>query len=146
MKVVKARYYEATNEIIPLDPQPIRVGGRWNHERTGTDERGEFVVIDFISEESVYFDYDAVSPIESKELKVTTEAEWLKPAILDTVNTDLLLSESVPTVDVNISEKLVTTNTEMNQAISLTVIEKLTKTIKQLFLSALDVVTSTFRK
>jgi hypothetical protein len=146
MKVVKARYYEASNEIIPLDPQPIRVNGKWDYQRSGTDEKGDFVVIDFITEESVYFDYDAGGLQEAKELKVTTEEEWAQPATLDTASMDLLPLESVPTVDASTLEKSLITSTEMSQATSQTVIEKLIQIIVQPFLSAYAAIISIFRE
>lgn len=147
MKVMKTKYYESTGDLIPLDPQPLRsIDGTWDYERSGTDELGDFVVIDFITEESVYFDYDTGPVGQSSELKITTEEEWLKPATLDIASMDILLSESVPTVDANISEKLPTTDLRMNQATSQTVIEKLMQTIGQLYSSALDVIAWIFRK
>lgn len=146
MKVVKAKYYEASNEIIPLNPQPIRINGAWVYERAGMDAKGEYVVIDFISEDSVYFDYDANGTTETKELQVTTEEEWHKPAILDTENMDLLLSESAHTVDANILEKSVITNIEQNQVTSQMGIVKLIQIIKQRCLSVLGAITSIFRK
>ena len=151
MKTVKARYYEATEDIIPLDPQPIRkFDGTWDYERTGTDENGDFVVIDFITEGNQYLSYDSEKPptkamLESPLAKLEiTEDEWNKPATLDIENMDSLLS-SVVNVDANISESLVTTNTEMNQVTSLMETKNTTSTIKQLFLSALDAVKSNFR-
>jgi hypothetical protein len=147
MKVVKAKYYEATNELIPLDPQPsIRVNGRLQYDRTGTDDKGDFVVIDFISEEATYLEYTAKDGGgDAFDLKITTEEEWLQPATLNTENMDLLLSEDALTVDANTSEKLATTNTEMNQVTSLTGIAKLKATIARLFFSAYDAIISIFR-
>lgn len=149
MKVVKTKYYEKTGELIPLDPQPVREpNGEWNYERKGNDELGDFVVIDFITEEPVYLDYDtAQGQINTtSELKITTEEEWLKPATLDIASMDIQLSEDAPTVDASILEKSLTTDLKMNQATSQTVIEKLMQTIGQLYCNVLGAIKWIFRK
>lgn len=152
MKIVKARYYKATEEIIPLNPQPIRrFDGTWDYERTGTDENGDFVVIDFATEGDHYLSYDSEKPptkamLESPLVRLEiTEDEWNKPAILDIENMDSLLS-SVVNVDANISENLVTTSTEMNQATSPMETKSIISTTKQLFLNAYDAVKLNFQR
>lgn len=145
MKVVKAKYYEKTNEIVQLDPQPIRdVDGRWNYERSGFDEKGNFVVIDFISEESVYFEYDAKGIDEKKELIITTEEEWNKTLTLDIESMDSTDQKPVESVDVLISQKSNITNTKMSQATSTTVIGKFLQIIAQLFSNVWAVIKSIF--
>jgi hypothetical protein len=92
MKVVKTKYYEASNNLVPLDPQPVRsVDGKWNYERSGTDELGNYVVIDFISEEPVFLEYDAEGNKEKTELTIITEDEWNKTLTLDIENTDITI-------------------------------------------------------
>ena len=148
MKVVKAKYYEESGEIIPLDPQPtLRVNGVLQYDRKGTDEKGEFVVIDFISEEATYFEYEADnSGKEASDFKITTEEEWSKPATQNTENMASLLLNDVDTVNVSTLEKSSTTNTKMNLATSRMAIGNLIQTIVQRCLNALDVVISIFRK
>ena len=89
MKVVKAKYYQETNEVVTLDPQPERsADGTWGYERTGKDEKGDFVVIDFITEESQYFEYIANDSSTTLSFKETTEEEWNKTETLDIESMD----------------------------------------------------------
>jgi hypothetical protein len=147
MKVVKAKYYKETSDLIPLDPQPVRgIDGTWDYERTGKDEKGEYVVIDFITEESHFFEYNASEDTTNKELKETTEEEWNQTAILDIETMDLMLQSNVQNVDVNISQELVTTNTKTNRPTFLTAIGKLTSIIEQLFCSVYNAITKNFQR
>jgi hypothetical protein len=135
MKTIKAKYYEETKEIIPLDPQPLRVKGEWKLERVGTDEKGEYCIIDFMVEGDTYFDYDAGKQNITQPLEVTiTEEEWNKPveSNIETIDTQKFLDALA---EEPISQKSPTISIEMNQPISLMEIEKLTPTIKQRFLN-----------
>lgn len=146
MKVVKAKYYKETNDLIPLDPQPQRnVDGTWNYDRTGIDEKGEYTVIDFITEESHFFEYDAVKDMTSKELKETTEEEWNKTETPDIETMDLILQGNVTNVDVNTSQESATTNSKTSPRTFSTAIEKLMSTIGQLFSSAYNAITKSFQ-
>lgn len=146
MKVVKARYYETTNEIVPLDPQPVRnVDGTWDYQRAGSDEKGEFVVIDFISEEAHYFEYEANGDTISKDLKETTEEEWNKTETRDIESMDLILRSNAVSVDVSTLQELPTTNLKMNLPTSSTVTERLTSIIVRLFSSAYNAILKIFR-
>lgn len=145
IKTIKAKYYEESKEVIPLDPQPIRIKGEWNYERTGTDEKGEYCIIDFMMEGDTYFDYDAAKQNTHQPLEVTiTEEEWNKPVENNTATIDTqkfldALAEE-PTL-----QKLVTTNTETIPQISLMETEKLTPTIKQRFLNVCTAMKLLFR-
>jgi hypothetical protein len=147
MKTIKAKYYEESKQIIPLDPQPVRVQGQWMYERTGTDELGEFCIIDFIVEGDTYFDYDAATQKTHQPLEVKiTEEEWNQEpkSNTETINTQKfldVLDAKEPT-----SQELPTTNTEMNQLISLMVTEKPTLTIRQRFSNVLHAISLLFRK
>lgn len=146
MKVVKAKYYKESNDLIPLDPQPKRnVDGTWDYERTGVDEKGEFTVIDFITEESHFFEYNASEDILSKELKETTEEEWNKIEILDIETMDSILQGNAENVDVSTSQELATTNTKTSLRTFSTAIEKSMSTIGRLFSSAYNAITKSFR-
>lgn len=145
MKVVKAKYYEETNEIIQLDPQPVRdVDGKWDYERSGSDEKGNFVVIDFISEKPVYFGYNADSINEKNELTIITEEEWNKTPTLDIENMDITGQEPVESVDVLTLQRSSTTNTKTSQATFTMVIERLLQTTAQLFSNAWAAIKSIF--
>lgn len=144
MKTIKAKYYEETKEIVPLDPQPLRVKGEWKLERVGTDEKGEYCIIDFMVEGDTYFDYDAGKQNTTQPLEVTiTEEEWNKPANnTETIDTQKFLDALA---EVATSPKSAITNTETNQQISLTDTEKLIPTIGQRFLNACYAIKSIFQ-
>jgi hypothetical protein len=145
MKVVKAKYYDKTDEIIQLDPQPVRgVDGKWDYERSGSDEKGNFVVIDFISEKPVYFGYNADGINEKNELTIITEEEWNKTPTLDIENMDITGQEPVESVDVLTLQKSSTTNTKTSQATFTMVIERLLQTTAQLFSNAWAAIKSSF--
>ena len=146
MKVVKAKYYKETNELIPLDPQPIRsVDGTWNYERTGVDEKGEFNVIDFITEESHFFEYNACEAILSKELKETTEEEWNQTETLDIETMDSILQSNVENVDVSTSQESAIISSKTSPQISLTETGKSMSIIARLFYNAYNAITKSFR-
>jgi hypothetical protein len=147
MKVVKAKYYKETNEIIPLDPQPKRkADGAWDYERLGVDEKGEFNVIDFITEESHFFEYDISDGTINKELKETTEEEWNKTETLDIETMDSILQGNVENAAVNTSQESVTTSTKMNPQTSLTETGKSMSTIGQLFYNAYNAIIKSFQR
>lgn len=78
MKMIKAKFYPETNEVIPLDPQPIRVQGQFERiPSTGTDEIGEYIIIDFVQEKDVLFEYDTKAPPKREsDLLEIKEEEW----------------------------------------------------------------------
>jgi hypothetical protein len=125
----------------------VRVKGVYDYQRAGTDEKGEFVVIDFISEESTYFEYDVTKQNTREPLEVIiTEEEWKTPTEKDTATIETqnyldVLNASAPT-----SPKLPITNTEMNKQTCLTDKEKLTQTIARYYCNALAAIKSAFRQ
>ncbi len=147
MKVVKAKYYEETNEISPLDPQPIRnKDGSWSYERFGLDEKGKFVIIDFISEDSKYFEYEASEELVIKDLKETTEEEWNKPVTLDIESMDSTLQKNAGTVDVNTLQEFLTTNTKTSPPTFSTGIGKLMSIIGRLFSNVCNAIKKSYRR
>lgn len=147
IKTIKAKYYEESKEVIALDPQPVRVKGQWNYERTGTDEKGEYCIIDFMIEGETYFDYDAANQNTYQPLEVKiTEEEWNQEPKdkSETINTQRfldVLDAKEPTL-----QELPTTNIGTNPQTSLTVTEKLIQTTKQFCLSVYNATSSLFRK
>lgn len=147
MKVVKAKYYEETNEIIPLDPQPERnKDGSWSYERLGSDDKGKFVVIDFISEDSTYFEYAALGELATKDLKETTEEEWNKPVTLDIESMDSILQGDAEIVDVNTSQEFPIINTKTSPQTFSMGIGKLMSIIGRLFSSVCNAITKSYRR
>lgn len=146
MKVLKVKLYEDTQEIVPLDPQPVKVNGQWNYDRSGTDEKGDYVVIDFITEESTYLEYNATGEVATSNLQVTTEEEWNKPAISDTEILKALELNSAQDVSLPTLPKCLITNTETNQQTSLTETESSTLTTKSRSLGVWDVIISKFQR
>lgn len=76
MKQIKAKMYpdvlddQGNAKIIPMRPSLTAVTDK--KEFSGTDETGEYVVIDLIVGEETYFEYDA----ETKTEKEVGETEW----------------------------------------------------------------------
>lgn len=144
-KVVKAKYYAETGDIIPLDPQPVRVQGLYSYARSGTDEAGEYVVIDFMTEEDVYFGYDAANQLTSQPLEINiTEDEWNKPVENDTETMDMQNQGNAGNANPPTLQKSPTINLKMSPQTCLTVIGKSTPTIKQRFSNVWDAITSNF--
>lgn len=147
IKVIKAKYYQITNEIVPLDPQPVRDNqGRWDYQRSGTDEKGEFVVIDFLTEDAVYLEYDATSDKTKEDLQVTTEDEWNRPVTLDIESMEAKLQNDAQTVDVITLQESHTTSLKTSQQTCSTVIERLLLTIVRLFSNAYNAIIKNFRQ
>jgi hypothetical protein len=146
MKVVKAKYYQETNEVVTLDPQPKRsTDGTWDYERTGKDEKGDLVVIDFITEESQYFEYIANDSSTTLSFKETTEEEWNKTETLDIESMDLILQSNVQDAAVSISPELPVINTKTSHQTFLMATGKLIRTIVQPFFSVYNAIIKNFR-
>jgi hypothetical protein len=146
-KLVKAKYYKEPDLIVVIDPQPERVRGQWAYQRSGTDELGEWVVIDYITGNDNLAEYDTSTTQLGNTIVVNeiTEDEWNKPATLDIENMDLLLSSNVQNVDVSTLQESHTTSLKTNQQIYSTETEKLWSTIVRLFLNVYDAIMSRFR-
>lgn len=147
-KLVKAKYYKESDLIVVMDPQPERVRGQWAYQRVGTDELGEWSVIDYITGNDSLAEYDTSTTQLGDTVVVNeiTEDEWNKPATLDIENMDLLLSSNVQNVDVSTSQESHTTSLKTNPQIYSTETEKWWSIIVRLFLSVYAVITSKFRQ
>lgn len=146
MKVLKAKYYSETQEVIPLDPQPVRINGVYNYERSGTDEKGEYVVIDFMIEGDTLMEYDTKKQNRAEPLEVIiTEEEWNKQIVIDIDQDTTELKENVANVEVTSLQKSSTINTEKKELISTMETEKSTQTIVRFFLNVWDAIKSIFR-
>lgn len=152
MKVIKVKYYEDIDDdeekIVPLDPQPVKKNGEWDYEKKGTDEKGDYIVIDYIIEDPVYINYDSEKPtdLKAKELDIITEEEWNETVTLDIESMDLTSHENVESVDANTSQEFTTTNSKTNRQTCSTGIGKSTSTIGRLFSSVCNAITSSFRR
>ena len=143
MKVVKAKYYSVTEEIVPLDPQPIRINGVFMYERSGMDEKGEYVVIDLMVEGDTLMEYDTKNQNRANPLEVIiTEEEWNKEIPID-LETTMELEESNVNVDVTSSLESPTINTKMKEPTSTTETEKLMGTIARFFSNVWAAIKST---
>jgi hypothetical protein len=147
-KLVKAKYYKEPDLIVVMDPQPERVKGQWAYQRAGTDELGDWVVIDYITGNDSLAEYDTSTTQLGNTVVVNeiTEDEWNKPATLDIENMDLLLSSNVQTVDVSTSQESHTTSLKTNPQIYSTETEKWWSIIVRLFLNVYAAITSKFRQ
>ncbi len=60
MKQIKAKYYPETKQIVPIEQKLPLIGEEPEKiPSKGTDEIGDFIVIDFITEDKpTFFDYD----------------------------------------------------------------------------------------
>ena len=147
-KIVKAKYYKEPDLIVVMDPQPERVKGQWAYQRTGTDELGDWVVIDYITGNDDLAEYDTSTAQLDNGVVINeiTEEEWNKPATLDIESMDLLLSSNVQTANVSTSQESHTTSLKTNQQTSSTETEKWWSIIVRLFLSVYAVITSKFRQ
>ena len=149
-KVVKAKYYKDHDLLIPLDPQPQRVRGEWVYERSGTDELGNWTVVDHITGDQVLAEYDTneITIASDNDIVVheVTEEEWNKPATLDIESMDKLLLSNVQAVDVSTSQESHTTSLKTNQQISSTATEKWWSIIVRLFSNVYAAIISKFRE
>lgn len=87
MKQVKAKYYPETQNIIPIETKlPILGEAHARHDYSGTDEDGDWVLVDFITGESAFYDYDIEETCDEKgkvvsqqvKTKTIGEDEWNK--------------------------------------------------------------------
>lgn len=95
MKQQKAKYYAPTEErlepiIIPIErkvsftslDEPVEP-----LERSGSDELGDYIIVDFIQDKATYFDYTVSSQKDKQgnvisntaKNKITSKEEWEKP-------------------------------------------------------------------
>lgn len=140
MKVVKARYYEETQELIPLDPQPLKIAGVYQYERSGTDDKGSFVVIDMITEGNTFLEYDSLTQRTVEPLEIIiTEEEWNKPININLEDTTES-KESNVNVDVTSLQKLPTTNLKMKVQTFTMATKKFIQSIKQYCLNVYNAI------
>lgn len=79
MKQVKAKFYPETKEIVILEtirPSLIELEEKpKRHPLNGTDEKGDWVLVDYVHDKETYYDY-TVENIKDKDGNIlTTQAK-----------------------------------------------------------------------
>lgn len=86
MKQIKAKYYPETKKIVPIEQKLPLIGEEPEKiPCKGTDEEGDYIVIDFVTEDKpTFFDYDITDQVDEDGVlinrlvttKIIGEEEW----------------------------------------------------------------------
>lgn len=135
MRQVKAKYYadaEREEDKIVLLDQQVNLTELDNKPKKyapqGVDEKGKWVLVDFIIDEDKYIEYDS----DSGKAKEVGEKEWDQIKV-EEVYEDIQIQPSNVSVAASSLKNFLSTSTARIQPIFTTVKKKLTQNIKSLF-------------
>lgn len=136
MKQVKAKYYadaereEDKIEVIDNVPNLTALeGGGIKHPSSGEDEKGKWVLVNFVIDEDNFIEYDSASG-RSKEIG---ETEWDQTKAEKASETTLTNQCNANNADVSSSKNFLSTSSKLIAQIFTTGKKKLTQSIESLF-------------
>lgn len=135
MKQVKAKYYaDAENEedkieVIEDKPNLTSLEEPKLLPSSGEDEKGKWVLVNFIIDEDNFIEYDS----ESGKAKEIGEEEWDQIKVEEACETTQPSQCNAKSVDVSTSKSFLSTSIKQIQQIFTTGKKKLTQSIESLF-------------